>query len=536
MLLEEVDFVDETEPCQICKEDDNEDVLMFCDHCSKLYHTYCVDLQEVPVGHWFCDPCRAQREVNPRAPCPPSTVRRQLQAHNGRTRGQQRRFRNREHSTDIGWSNVWQGVFTRLNLDLDFPDDDEAAATAMRRHRQQTDANRQEFDAWQRRRQVAELQGGGRSRFADTQDALYDAQRVSALHAGRMPRGRTRHHPRTPDPEPAENKLAWAAYDEACEEDSQAGALQKPSSKKRKSTTQPPSEAPTDERTRPSKRVKSEALDSDDVPEFVPPSRLRESLPHQLLNEPVTPLVLDINSSGPSFLQSLLREVENAAAPSGARGNGYYRPSPMNAPSPGSERLSPGPSSPALSSPPSNHSSPRASSATPPPYLGRPNSPTGLSSSIQPIYSTVEFSPLHQSPGSPSSLTNGHRSRVPTGVDLGAHRSFPNSPPLRSRSTETSPTRQPMSSKAKFDVQKMVSSALKPHYRQNTVSKEEYTTINRDISRKLYEKIQDFEVLGMEGRAKWEKVAADEVEDAVKSLKHPSRIDQPPEPEEAKVS
>jgi hypothetical protein len=67
----------------------------------------------------------------------------------------------------------------------------------------------------------------------------------------------------------------------------------------------------------------------------------------------------------------------------------------------------------------------------------------------------------------------------------------------------------------------MVSCALKPHYRNKTISKEEYTTINRDISRKLYEQIGDFEALGVEGRAKWERVAGDEVDRAVTRLQGP---------------
>lgn len=72
----------------------------------------------------------------------------------------------------------------------------------------------------------------------------------------------------------------------------------------------------------------------------------------------------------------------------------------------------------------------------------------------------------------------------------------------------------------------MVSSALKPYYHKKTISKDEYTTINRDISRKLYDQIGDFEALGIEGRAKWEKVAGDEVGRAVATLKDSSGVNQ----------
>lgn len=71
----------------------------------------------------------------------------------------------------------------------------------------------------------------------------------------------------------------------------------------------------------------------------------------------------------------------------------------------------------------------------------------------------------------------------------------------------------------KADVQKLVSAALKPHYHEQKISKDEYTTINRDVSRMLYDKIGDFEALDLEGKAKWEKVAGEEVNKAITALK-----------------
>lgn len=76
-----------------------------------------------------------------------------------------------------------------------------------------------------------------------------------------------------------------------------------------------------------------------------------------------------------------------------------------------------------------------------------------------------------------------------------------------------------MSLSAKSDVQKLVSAALKPHYTEQTITKDEYTNINRDISRMLYDKIGDFEALAGEDKAKWEKVAGEEVSKAVDALK-----------------
>lgn len=76
-----------------------------------------------------------------------------------------------------------------------------------------------------------------------------------------------------------------------------------------------------------------------------------------------------------------------------------------------------------------------------------------------------------------------------------------------------------MSITAKADVQKLVSAALKPHYNDQKISKDEYTMINRDISRMLYEKIGDFESLDLNGKARWEQVAGEEVQKAVGALR-----------------
>lgn len=166
MFLEIPEEEDDEQQCQACGEDDNEDVLMYCDSCQKLWHTYCVDLQEVPYGAWFCDNCRAVREVDPRPRFPrPSRSRR-------RTRGQQRRQRGTQTANDLSWNQVWQTVWSRINIDLDFPhDDDESSATYFRRHRQHTQASRQTHEAWRRRMQVAELNGAGH-RFRETEPNL----------------------------------------------------------------------------------------------------------------------------------------------------------------------------------------------------------------------------------------------------------------------------------------------------------------------------------------------------------------------------
>lgn len=71
----------------------------------------------------------------------------------------------------------------------------------------------------------------------------------------------------------------------------------------------------------------------------------------------------------------------------------------------------------------------------------------------------------------------------------------------------------------KTDLQKMVTSALKPHYHNNTVSKDQYTDINRNVSRMLYDKVGDIGSIEGETRETYEQLASEEVAKAVESLK-----------------
>ncbi|EHY56297.1 hypothetical protein ABEF92_007334 [Exophiala dermatitidis] len=524
MFLEIPEEDDEDQPCQACGEDDNEDVLMYCDGCQKLWHTYCVDLQEVPYGHWFCDGCRAQREVNPRLQ---GVAPRSRRVTRRRTRGQQRRQRG----NDSSWNQVWQSVWSRINLDLDFPYEEDDSATYLRRHRQYTQASRQAHDAWSRRMQVAELQGAG-SRFRETEPAVSSSP--GAVHTPST-------RPTRPSPvrqvENADELMAWHAFEQARASSSGPSSSRK---RKRRSGTSSPAEPQNESaaivikrRRRPSVPIRCASDNS--ASSATNPAPQQSSRPAS----PIPRRQLTVEQGAPSFLQSLLQEVEESS--STAHSMRMHRPSPRPAPSPPAEQFSPQPSSPALSPLPSNHSSPRAMSATPPPLTAlRPGSPAGLTSSIQPVFPLTEYSPMRPTspePGGPSSgelpaaRTNGQssagngaspgvnlvqprpRTRIPRVLDSAS------SPVMQPRSTNASPTRVTMSLTAKADVQRLVATALKPHYHDQAITKDEYTIINRDISRMLYDRIGDFEALDVDGKAKWEKVAGDEVDRAVNALK-----------------
>ena len=486
---------------------------MYCDNCNKLYHTYCVGLQEVPVGHWFCQHCREAREEATRNP----SQRTRSRGYRRRTRGQQRRFREQDRANEQNWNRVWQSVWDRINLDLDFPfDDEEATAVHVRRQRYRMDQDRRQYQAWQRRAQIAEMQGGT-NRFRDTAQPLHDAPTETSVVATRRPR------PATPPQESMDEMRAWQAFERARELEADPIAAR---TRKRKSATASPIEpdpTPTERRVkRPKIRRQFEVAETSDSAES---STHRRSSPNRNQRS-------DHNSSGPSFLQSLLKEVQGSSTP-GQR-NGQYFPSGPNA-TPPNEQTSPTPSSPVLSPVSSNHPSPRAASATPPPvHHLRPGSPTGLSSSIQPVFQQIESAPTRPPPEpAPISPVMEQFSRDNIGLSLSdsentlglrrTPRSHNHRSPVapRARSTDTSPARRSLSLSAKQDVQKLVSAALKPFYSDGQVTKDDYTSINRDVSRMMYEHVGVNGIDGVEGdkRKSLEQRVATEVRKAVETLK-----------------
>ena len=62
----------------------------------------------------------------------------------------------------------------------------------------------------------------------------------------------------------------------------------------------------------------------------------------------------------------------------------------------------------------------------------------------------------------------------------------------------------------------MVKSALGSRYRTREITKDQYTDINRDVSRMLYDKIGDAGSLSTaEERDKWQNMAVEEVQKAI---------------------
>jgi hypothetical protein len=71
----------------------------------------------------------------------------------------------------------------------------------------------------------------------------------------------------------------------------------------------------------------------------------------------------------------------------------------------------------------------------------------------------------------------------------------------------------------KESINKIVKATLGPHWRAGQLSKDMYSDINRDVSRKMYEIIGDEYANIERDRHAWERIAAHEVSSAVRALR-----------------
>eukprot|EP00058_Branchiostoma_floridae_P018979 XP_002604468.1 hypothetical protein BRAFLDRAFT_122277 [Branchiostoma floridae] len=65
----------ECKTCVICGDPSEEDKMMFCDVCDRGFHTFCVGLEELPIGQWVCQTCNSAEMGQEELP-PPQTKRR----------------------------------------------------------------------------------------------------------------------------------------------------------------------------------------------------------------------------------------------------------------------------------------------------------------------------------------------------------------------------------------------------------------------------------------------------------------------------
>jgi hypothetical protein len=53
--------------CRLCRRKKDAENMIFCDSCNRPHHTYCLKLDEVPRGKWFCPKCKQIPKV-PKSP------------------------------------------------------------------------------------------------------------------------------------------------------------------------------------------------------------------------------------------------------------------------------------------------------------------------------------------------------------------------------------------------------------------------------------------------------------------------------------
>jgi len=491
---------EEARPCPICGDADHEEILLLCDACDAPYHTHCVGLDRVPNGHWFCMEC-AEDGVHNRVDDATNDAPTRTAPISGRLapRTQASVRRTRQRLRNDHWYGAWSIFSSRIHdvagLDLDFSDDDDQSMVNYRRSQRRVAEDARRFNEWQRRLNIAGRQGAR-----------------DVFRAAAPPRLRD---PTPPTPvESVEETKAWGAFEKAKEMDTAS-----PKTRKRKSrsvTASPADKSPPREPERKLKRPRTRRiLDNPTSSSSASPviaSSSRQTNGRERPSSPTSRILNDTNGE-PSFLSSLLKEVEMATTSDDDTSRSAFSATTVSGPnrvtSPSLDYSSPA-ASPASSS---SYPTPRAMSITPPPHITkRPGSPLPLTSRVEPIFPPADYSPNRSPPE-----TNHDRVSSPI-TELRQPRPRRQRPVALPRSQETSPVRATMSIEAKEGINKIVKIALAPHWKAAEITKEQYADINRDVSRKLYELLVDRNI--SDEREKWacEKIATAEVATAVKSL------------------
>ncbi|KAJ6788211.1 hypothetical protein PWT90_02176 [Aphanocladium album] len=515
------DDEEEANPCPVCGSAEREDILLLCDSCDAAYHTHCIGLDYIPDGDWYCMECahlfelteesqNGSQAVDSEAPQPrPRQFRRPVpREHRGlhvRTRARLRRARRQARNAE--WQDAWGQFSSRFyemsDLDLDNHDDEDEDLGGFRRLQQ---LENREIQRLQQRISIANRLGA-RDAFVST----IPPQITERLQPVATP-------PPPPVQETRDERRAWGALEMAREAE---GSPASANARKRKATSLTASPAePVPEPERKLKRPRTrrlathaEASTSASSPAAAGPSNQHQSRP-AAATSPVNGSSsrqggqLQQTTNEPALVSALLKELEPSAQSEDE--NGIALPT----------RQMPDASSPVISPSPSNHSSPRAMSLTPPPLPrlnGRPTSPTlSLSTHIEPVYAPANYSPNRYSSDHSDSESRPMRGDIRT-VEIRQPR--PRRPqPTAARTAESSPTRLTMTQEDKKSINEIVKSALRPHWRAQKLTTEQYASINRDISRQLYEEVKNASVLDEATRRRWEKRADQAVAQAMLDL------------------
>ncbi|KUI59840.1 hypothetical protein VP1G_07046 [Cytospora mali] len=494
-------------PCPVCNTAENEDILLLCEGCDTPYHTHCIGLDDVPDGSWFCMECADQlgqaiEESLPafaRAP-----VRRNRRTgFFPRTRGSMRTERNRGRTDNwLGaWGQVSGHILGASGIDVDSNDAEDDLAE-YRRSQQLREMERREWQRWQQRLSIASRLGA-RDVFARNIQGVVDQQVAPQPHQV------------TPPEESREERHAWHALERA--------RAATPNGRKRKSrstTASPQEPAPEPERRLKRPRTRRNPIQIE-AGSSRPASASASNHQNESNGGPASVhSPPPANEEQPSFLSSLLKEVETGPASDDETIRGLFGvPQSVD------------PSSPVTSPSPSAVNSPRALSLTPPPpppphngtFRSASRSPVlSLSSHIEPMYPPANYSPTRSNGESSDSEGRPHRHRNGS-PELRQPRPKRQHEVRLPRSQDASPTRKALPLGIKESISQVVRAALKPHWEieksKRKLSSDQYATINRNVSHRIYEEVADPSTVGDEAKRHWEKIAAKEVARAIAELK-----------------
>ncbi|KAL3668162.1 hypothetical protein V7S43_007025 [Phytophthora oleae] len=51
-------YMMDSENCEVCTHPENEDELVLCDMCQRMFHKYCINMDELPPASWVCTACK----------------------------------------------------------------------------------------------------------------------------------------------------------------------------------------------------------------------------------------------------------------------------------------------------------------------------------------------------------------------------------------------------------------------------------------------------------------------------------------------
>lgn len=471
--------------------------MVICDGCEDCYHPICAGLADIPTGDWYCQVCRA-RTVDVRAVSrwawPAAVTRRspprQERAREFHRRRVEERGRNEQHGRPRaqGRHPVWTSISNRIHdaadLEVDFLDDDPSMANFRRVQNRASEEQREQRE-WEERLNSANRRiatGAGSS----PRNSISN-QRL-AVTTGLRPYRTSAAHERAA-PSAHEQLIAWGDLDRAQHLDTETSASRKRERGSESSVASPVEPSERQEPERRLKRPRTRAVVDNGA------STATSSSSHT----PRRPAIS--TQSEPSFLASLLREVESAAGEQRFRWSSSGS-AQEQATSPSNYHTSPGTSPSPVSS---TYQTPRALSNTPPP---RHTMRTGSAQSISSCRQSPTASSVHRHGSEPTSPTPEIRQPRPRRQER----------VVTSHSLETSPIRAKMPIEAKESINKMVKAALRPHCQAGKVSKDQYAGVNRDVSRKMYEIVADDYAHIERDRSRWEKIAAREVATAVNAL------------------